>query len=82
MKIKNSAARNTMTPMERQCYDWGWEDSQAEIVKYIKHRIEDLRTCHKNDSCSDIAYVLEGCIEDIESAESLECLTDGKGCAK
>lgn len=80
MKIKNGAARNSMTDMERQCYDWGWEDAEADIVKYLKSRIEDLRTCHKDDSCSDIAYVLEGCVEDIESAHTLECLTGAEEC--
>lgn len=80
MKIKNGAARNSMTPMERQCYDWGWEDAQIEIVKYLKSRIEDLRMCHKDDSCSDIAYVLEESLKDIESNHTLECLTTAKGC--
>ena len=82
MKIRNSAARNGMKEFERQCYDWGWLDAEDDIVKYLQSRINDLKMCHKDDSCSDIAYVLEGCIEDIKSQESLECLTEAEGCSK
>lgn len=81
MKIRNGAARNRMKEFERQCYDWGWLDAEDDIVKYLQSRINDLKLCHKNDSCSDIAYVLEGCIEDIKSSESLECLTEVEGCS-
>jgi hypothetical protein len=66
MKIKNGAARNQMSEFGRQCYDWGWKDAEAEVIKYLKERAGDVRMCHKNDSCADIAYVLESCIEDIQ----------------
>jgi hypothetical protein len=36
LKPANSAARNTMTPMERQCYDWGWEDGGLQVIKLIE----------------------------------------------
>jgi hypothetical protein len=31
----NSAARNTMSEFERQCYDWGWADAQESIIKLL-----------------------------------------------
>jgi len=34
-KPKNSAARNVLTPFERQCFDWGWEDG----IEYERARI-------------------------------------------
>lgn len=38
-KPPNSAARNTMTPMERQCYDWGWEDAEERIIKLLEDEV-------------------------------------------
>lgn len=36
----NSAARNTMSEFERQCYDWGWEDAEQRIIKLLEpHRM-------------------------------------------
>lgn len=40
-KPKNSAARNAMSEMERQCYDWGWEDAEDQIIKLIDEYIEN-----------------------------------------
>lgn len=65
-KPKNGAARNTMSEMERQCYDWGWDDAQAEVIKYLESRIEDFKACSKNDCCPEHIYVLEGIVEDIK----------------
>lgn len=31
-----SAARNAMNSWERQCYDWGWEDSEKRIIKILE----------------------------------------------
>lgn len=33
--MKLSAAYNTMNEFERQCYDWGWQDSQERIIKLL-----------------------------------------------
>lgn len=38
----NSAARNTMTPWERQCYDWGWEDSGKRIIDFLQLEASEL----------------------------------------
>lgn len=65
-KPKNGAARNSMSEMERQCYDWGWEDAEKQVIAYLKSRIVELRYCSKNDCCSEHAYVLEGIVEDIQ----------------
>jgi len=35
MEPANSAARNQMTPQERQCYDWGYEDAVEQERKRI-----------------------------------------------
>ena len=35
----NSAARNTMSEFERQCYDWGWSDAEARIIKLLEDEI-------------------------------------------
>ena len=35
-KPYNSAARNAMSEMERQCYDWGWEDAEQAIIQLIE----------------------------------------------
>ena len=32
----NTAARNTMSEFERQCYDWGWADAEERIIKLIE----------------------------------------------
>jgi hypothetical protein len=32
---KNGAARNAMSPFERQCYDWGWGDNEQRIIELI-----------------------------------------------
>ena len=34
-KPANSAARNQMSEFERQCYDWGWSDSEERIIKLL-----------------------------------------------
>jgi hypothetical protein len=34
-KPTNSAARNTMSEFERQCFDWGFEDAEERIVKLL-----------------------------------------------
>jgi hypothetical protein len=70
-KPTNSAARNQMSEFERQCYDWGWEAAETEVIKYLKSRVEDLNACGKSDSCSDIAYVVQGIMEDIQDKEHL-----------
>ena len=36
MSKPNSAARNTMSKLERQCYDWGFEDAEERIIKLIE----------------------------------------------
>lgn len=36
----NGAARNTMSEFERQCYDWGWADSEDRIIKLLDAEIE------------------------------------------
>jgi hypothetical protein len=38
-KVKPSAAYNTMNEFERQCYDWGWQDSQERIIKLLHDNI-------------------------------------------
>ncbi len=43
----NSAARNAMTEWERQCYDWGWEDSEERIIKLL----EDDCSCRSVEEC-------------------------------
>jgi len=35
MSKPNSAARNTMSKLERQCYDWGFEDAEARIINLL-----------------------------------------------
>jgi len=35
MSKPNSAARNTMSEFERQCYDWGWADAEERIIKLL-----------------------------------------------
>lgn len=35
-KPANSAARNQMSDFERQCYDWGWADSEERITKLLE----------------------------------------------
>jgi hypothetical protein len=37
-KPTNSAARNQMSEFERQCYDWGWADSEERIIKLLESR--------------------------------------------
>ena len=37
-KPTNSAARNQMSEFERQCYDWGWADSEERIIKLLEAR--------------------------------------------
>lgn len=41
-KPKNGAARNTMSPMERQCYDWGWADAEERIVKLLQKELSKI----------------------------------------
>jgi hypothetical protein len=36
MSKPNSAARNTMSKLERQCYDWGFEDAEERIIKLLE----------------------------------------------
>lgn len=36
------------------------------ILANLKEYVEDLKLCHKQDSCSDIAYAVQGQIEEIE----------------
>jgi hypothetical protein len=36
----NSAARNTMSEFERQCYDWGFEDAEERIIKLLETQAE------------------------------------------
>jgi len=36
----NSAARNTMSEFERQCYDWGWADAEERIIKLLETQAE------------------------------------------
>jgi hypothetical protein len=40
MSKPNSAARNTMSKLERQCYDWGFEDAEERIIKLLEAEIE------------------------------------------
>lgn len=58
-KPPNSAARNTMTPMERQCYDWGWEDAEERIIKLL----DTTRICTCKPECitdiNIVAFVIE-----------------------
>jgi len=37
-KPKNSAARNTMSDFERQCYDFGWEDAEKQVVELLRDK--------------------------------------------
>lgn len=68
-KPKNSAARNAMSEMERQCYDWGWEDAEIRVIEYLESRIADFKACSKNDCCPEHIYVLEGIIEDLKEQD-------------
>lgn len=40
-KPTNSAARNQMTPFQREIYDWGWKDAEQRIIKLIEEMPED-----------------------------------------
>jgi hypothetical protein len=42
-KPANGAARNTMTPMERQCYDWGWEDAEMRLLEIVETKYKNLK---------------------------------------
>lgn len=46
-KPKTSAARNTMSEWERQCYDWGWEDAEEAIIEVLESK---LCPCVESDS--------------------------------
>lgn len=39
------------------------------IVSQLKEYVEDLRICSKNDSCADIAYAIQGQVEEITGEE-------------
>lgn len=42
-KPLNGAARNTMTPMERKCYDWGWEDAEKRALEIVNQYFKELK---------------------------------------
>lgn len=42
------------------------------IQKYLKERLDSLSACTKNDSCKDIAYVVDGIMKDIQDGEHYE----------
>jgi hypothetical protein len=63
----NSAARNQMSEFERQCYDWGWADSEERIIKLLeKHSPIDIyggiycRGCDENDYKKHLIALIKG----------------------
>ena len=50
-------------------YARGVKDERDRIVSQFKEYVEDLRLCSKKDSCADIAYAVQGQIEEITGEE-------------
>ena len=45
------------------------ELERKRIIKNIKSRVGDLRSCHKNDSCQELATLIESYIEEWTEGE-------------
>lgn len=43
----------------------GRDEREREIVAQLTERVEDLRSCGKNDDCAAMARVVQACIDDI-----------------
>lgn len=44
------------------CY--GADRERERIIKNIKSRVDDLRSCYKNDNCQEFATLIESYIEE------------------
>lgn len=43
----------------------GTKREQNRIIKQLQEYVEDVKICHKDDSCKDIAFVIEEQIKEI-----------------
>jgi hypothetical protein len=80
-KPKTSAARNTMSEWERQCYDWGWEDAEQAIIEMLESKLcecvvdktmypmSDKETFLKHMNCDWEAMMIEYHVELIKGEQ-------------
>jgi len=70
LTFDSSDSKNYLyTDEEKDAYAWGVKDEREAIVSQLKEYVEDRRLCRKKDSCADIAYAIQGQIEEITGEE-------------
>jgi len=58
-----------MSLEQKKYFESGVKHEQKRIVSQLTEYMEDLKLCSKKDSCADIAYAIQGQIEEITGEE-------------
>lgn len=54
---------------ELKAFVLGEQAERERVIKYLEHRLAELKECTKNDSCNDLRHFTQGLIEDITEGE-------------
>ncbi len=52
------------TISDKKYFQAGVEYERERIIKNIQERVNDLRSCHKDDNCQEFARLIESFIEE------------------